>query len=92
MLAIHPSSRFRRSFKRMPVQIQDDFEKRISLFQEHPFHPSLNTHKLGGRLKEFYAFYLRDGYRVLFDFVARDMILLINIGSHDDYQKWSKTG
>lgn len=90
MLAIHVSSRFERSFKRMPSHICEDFKKQISIFQEHPFHPSLHTHKLGGKLREYYAFYLRDGYRVLFDFMAPDVVLLVNVGSHDDYQKWAR--
>ncbi len=90
MLVIHVGSRFERSFKRMPLHICEDFEKKISIFQEHPFNPLLRTHKLGGRLREYYAFYLRDGYRVLFDFVAPTTALLVNIGSHDDYQKWSR--
>lgn len=91
MLTIHVGSRFERSFRKMPSQIQEDFEKKISVFREQPFHPSLGSHKLSGKLREYYAFYLRDGYRVLFDFMAPNVVLLINIGSHDDYQKWSKS-
>jgi len=90
MLTIHLGSRFERSFKRMPRHIQDDFAKQIELFQTQPFHPSLRTHKLSGQLREYYAFYLRDGYRVLLDFVGPHIVLLVNIGSHDDYQKWAR--
>jgi len=34
-----------------------------------PFHPSLHTHKLKGNLADYYSFYLRGGFRVLFDFL-----------------------
>ena len=91
MLSIHVSTRFERSFKKMPPPIREDFAKRIELFRVHPFDPLLTTHKLSGKLKDYYAFYLRDGYRVLFDFAAQGVALLINIGSHDDYQKWAKS-
>lgn len=90
MLLIHPSSRFKRSFKRMPAHISENFKERIELFRTHPFHPALKTHKLGGNLERYWAFYLRDGYRVLFDFEDTHTVLLVNIGSHDDYRKWGK--
>lgn len=90
MLTIHPSTRFRRSFKRMPPLIKKDFAKKIEIFKKHPFHPSLHSHKLSGNLADYYGFYLREGFRVLFDFLHDDAVLFINIGNHDDYKKWSR--
>lgn len=84
------SSRFKRSFKKLPACIQNDFERRIKIFFTNPFHPSLRTHKLRGNLADYYGFYLRDGFRVLFDFEEPNIALLVNIGNHDDYQKWSR--
>ena len=75
----------------MPEHIRVDFETRIELFKHQPFHTSLNTHKLDGALGTSYAFYLRDGYRVIFDFLGDGIVLLINIGSHDDYRKWARS-
>ena len=91
MLTIYPSSRFKKSFKKMPVDIKKDFVKRIKIFSKNPFCQTLNTHKLNGKLGRYYAFYLRNGFRVLFDFMNSDDVLLVNIGSHDDYKKWSKS-
>lgn len=88
MLTIHLSSRFERSYHKMPLNIQADFGEKIRFFQNNPFDPRLHTHKLGGRLQDLYAFYLRDGFRVLLDFVEPNVVLLVNIGSHDDYRKW----
>lgn len=48
----------------------------------------LHNHKLSGNLGDYHAFYLRDGYRVLFDF-NKDIIILVNVGNHDSYKKWS---
>ena len=90
MLTIHPSSRFKRSFKKQPRYIKQDFVQKIEIFKNYPFYPILHTHKLGGSLADYYSFYLRDGFRVLFDFMENDNVLLINIGNHDDYQKWSR--
>lgn len=90
MLIVYPSSRFKRSFKKQPSYIKEDFAKKIEVFRMYPFHPSLGTHKLSGNLSCCYSFVLRDGFRVLFDFVEKDGVLLVNIGGHDDYRKWSR--
>lgn len=73
----------------MPAKIKRDFFQKIETFQKNPFQPSLNTHKLKGKLDDYYSFYLRDGYRVLLDFVGENIVILVNIGSHNDYRKWS---
>lgn len=90
MLVIYPSTRFKRSFKKQPPHIKADFADKIEIFKTHPFHPLLHTHKLRGRLALYYGFYLQDGFRVLFDFMESNTVLLVNIGSHDDYKKWAR--
>ncbi len=90
MVKIHPSTRFKRSFKKIPSHIKKDFGKKIEIFQKYPFHPVLHTHKLNGNLGDYYVFYLQDGFRVMFDFVETNIALLINIGSHDQYKKWER--
>lgn len=90
MLTIHVSTRFHRSFRRIPKTVKDDFAKQITQFQVEPFDPTLRTHKLSGGLAGRYSFYLRDGYRVLFEFMSDNVVLLVNIGSHDEYAKWSR--
>ena len=86
MLIIHVATRFKKSFKRIPISVKKSFAERIEFFKGHPFHPYLKTYKLSGNLSNYYSFYLCDGFRVLFDFVSDNAALLINIGSHDDYK------
>lgn len=74
----------------MPVRIKEDFGNKIYLFKKHPFDSMLGTHKLQGNLSSYYAFCLRNGYRVLFEFEDANNVLLVNIGSHDNYSKWAK--
>ncbi len=90
MINLHVSSRFKKSFKKLPNKIKEDFSIKIDLFKENPFEVCLSTHKLNGKLKSYYSFYLRDGFRVMLDFMQNNEVLLINIGSHDDYKKWEK--
>lgn len=89
-MKINRSSRFKRSFKKLPPKIKEDFDQRIKIFFNDPFTSSLRTHKLKGNLADYYAFYLKDGYRVLFDFIGENTVVLVNIGSHDDYSKWGR--
>jgi mRNA-degrading endonuclease YafQ of YafQ-DinJ toxin-antitoxin module len=64
-------------------------EQTLQLLLDDPFHPSLETHKLKGKLAGAWA--CRAGYdlRIVFDFCAGDRpgendVLLINMGSHDE--------
>ncbi|MBU1032314.1 type II toxin-antitoxin system RelE/ParE family toxin [Patescibacteria group bacterium] len=84
---INLSTRFTRAYKRLPSHIQDDFDKKITIFIKNPHHSSLKAHKLKGKYQTCLSFRLRDGYRVLFEFSAPDTVDLLDIGSHDLYKK-----
>jgi len=89
-MKINRSSRFKRSFEKLPIKIKEDFAQKIKIFFNDPFSPSLRTHKLKGNLADYYSFYLKNGYRVLFDFESENTIILVNVGSHGDYRKWGR--
>lgn len=90
MLTVNASPHFKRSFKKVPISIQEDLDSKIDLFAEDPFEPSLRTHKLKGKLSGYYSFYLRNGYRVIFRFDKLNEIILLDIGKHDKYKRWRK--
>ena len=89
-LEAHRTSRFKRSYQKLPRHVQNDFGRKIKIFLEQPFNPLLGTHKLHGRLDLYHAFCLKDGFRVLFEFQNNNVALLVNVGSHDDYQRWAR--
>lgn len=84
------SPRFKKSYKKLPNHIKDDFDKKIEIFIENYKNPSLKTHKLHGNLEECLAFELKNGFRVLFEFVESNTVNLIDAGNHDKYKIWSK--
>ncbi len=86
-MIVNFSPRLKRAYKKLAVHIQDDFDKKITLFMQDPNHPALRTHKLKGRFQECRAFRLRDGYRVLFEFTSSDIVNLLDVGSHDIYKR-----
>ena len=56
---------------------------------EDPFHPTLKTHELSGRLKGLWACWVEYDCRIIFAFepdpdAQGDMIVLIDLGTHDE--------
>lgn len=89
-MKIDRSTRFKRSYKKLPDKVRNDFDKKILVFFEDPFERSLKTHKLSGKLDTYYSFCLKGGFRVLFEFDEDKSVLLVNIGDHDEYKKWER--
>lgn len=50
-------------------------------------YPSMETHKLGGALKDDWAYSVNKHYRVHFYFVDDYTVVYVNIGTHDIYNK-----
>jgi mRNA-degrading endonuclease RelE of RelBE toxin-antitoxin system len=90
MLVVNYSSKFIKSYKKLPNNIQEDFDKKIIIFMTNPKDHSLNTHKLKGKLKSCLSFYLYDGYRVLFEYEVDNSVNLLDIGPLDKCSKWRK--
>jgi mRNA-degrading endonuclease YafQ of YafQ-DinJ toxin-antitoxin module len=64
-------------------------DKTLRLMEEDIFHPLLQTHKLSGRLSEYWASICGYDCRIIFKFVKSNLsndnvILLLNIGTHDE--------
>lgn len=89
-MKVNLSPRFKRSYKKLPRHIQTDFDKKIETFITSPNDPSLQTHKLKGELRECLAFRLKDGFRVLFEFLDPETVDLLDVGSHDIYKRFRR--
>jgi mRNA-degrading endonuclease YafQ of YafQ-DinJ toxin-antitoxin module len=83
---IYPDSYIRRArkFLRKHTEIHSQYEKTLRLLELDPFHPSLRTHKLEGRLQGLFSVSINMSYRIVLEMEINDEeIILINIGSHD---------
>ncbi|PSB62392.1 type II toxin-antitoxin system mRNA interferase toxin, RelE/StbE family [Chroococcidiopsis cubana CCALA 043] len=81
------SSPFKRAFKKRiqgNVELEARFWQKLEQFTIDPFAPSLKTHKLSGKLKEFWSFSVDYNERVLFYFVEEGKAMFVDIGSHDE--------
>ena len=61
------------------------YKKTIELLENDPMHPSLRVHKLQGKMSQFSSVSINMKYRIVIDFIiVDDVIILVDIGSHDD--------
>lgn len=82
----HSTPYFEKKFENLEKIIQKIAARKILLFENNPFHPSLNTHKLKGRLNKFWSFYINKNYRVLFRFLNKNEVIYYDIDNHDIYK------
>lgn len=82
---IYPASRFKRSFRRLPFRIRKLAIKKDKIFRKNAFDPRLKTHKLKGKLQNFYSYWVNEEYRIVFEFIKEDMVLYQDIGTHEIY-------
>lgn len=84
-MRIEFTKRFDRVFKKF-LRKHPDYKKltlnRVKILQQSPNHPSLRLHKLSNKENE-YAISVDHSIRIVF-FREKDIIYLLDIGSHDD--------
>lgn len=66
------------------AELKKRFWKVMGVFSKNPFDSRLRTHKLTGKLEGLWAFSVAYDCRVIFKFLSKDEVLLIDIGGHDE--------
>jgi len=80
-------SSFKRAYKRVTTanpDLKPKIAQAVETFVDNPYHPSLRTHKLSGKLRGLWAFVVAYDCRVVFQFLDEQNVLLIDIGKHDE--------
>ena len=80
------SSKFARKYKKLPTRIKDMAEKQEKIFRQDVFDTRLKTHKLHGKLKEFWSFSIGYKYRIIFEFADEKTAHFHSVGTHSIYQ------
>ena len=83
---IKVSPLFEKHYKKLPNRIKDKAKEKEEIFRKNPFHPALKTHKLSGKDKDCWAFWINYSYRIKFIFSGEDEVLFLDIGPHDIYK------
>lgn len=73
---------FKKSYKKLPVEIQKAFKDKLLLMQDNIKHPSLRIKKMQGH-SSVWEGSLTMKYRFTFEFI-KGGVLIRNIGNHDE--------
>ena len=87
MIKVFWDQGFKRAYRKRvknDIELKARFWDAAELFAKDPFYPRLRTHKLTGRLEGLWAFSVSFDCRVIFKFLSKTEILLIDIGGHDE--------
>jgi len=80
------SPKFSREYKKLSNKTQKIAEGKEKIFLKNPFDKRLKTHKLTGKLKDFWSFSIDYKYRIVFEFTNNNTIYFHSIGTHRIYQ------
>lgn len=78
---------FHKSFKQLPASIKKKFFNKLKLFIQNHTHPSLNLEKLEPKILNKWSLRIDRNYRLIFEFLKENTILLIDIGHHHKIYK-----
>jgi len=85
-MVIRATSKFKKSYKNLPKNVKDKAQEKEKIFRIDPFNSQLDTHKLHGKYKDYWAFTIVGQYRIMFSFTEKDVVDFINIGTHEIYK------
>jgi len=84
MVEIEYSSKFLRLLKKLPITIQNLAQEREEIFLANPFDSRLGTHKLHGKDRNHWAYWVMRKIRVKFLFLNNNQVLCLEIGTRDN--------
>ena len=84
-MEISYTSHFEREAKKLLPTLRPAVKERIGRFLFNPFDPVLKTHKLSGRLEEYWSFSVNFRVRIIFRFIDQGHALFHSIGDHSIY-------
>ena len=87
MIKVSWDQGFKRAYRKKvknDAELEDRFWDAMEMFVKEPFQSRLRTHKLTGRLEGLWAFSGSFDCRVIFRFLSKTEILLIDFGGHDE--------
>ncbi len=85
-MKVYYSSKFAKEYKRLPLKVKIATEKKEKIFRRNPHDTRLKTHKLSGKLKDYYSFSIDYQYRIVFEFVGKKTVWFHSVGTHEIYK------
>ena len=85
ILTVRTVKRFDKHYRKLSKQIRDQAKEKERIFRDDPFNAILRTHKLHGKDRDSFAFWINNSYRIKFVFITQCEVLFLDIGTHDIY-------
>lgn len=79
----HPQ--FEKKYRKLPQEIKEQAKHKETIFRANSFDSLLRTHKLHGKDKNAWAFWINNKYRIKFVFLNEHDALFLDVGTHDIY-------
>ncbi|MBU1246695.1 type II toxin-antitoxin system mRNA interferase toxin, RelE/StbE family [Patescibacteria group bacterium] len=80
------TSQFERKYKKLSEDLKILAEEREKIFRKNPFNKKLDTHKLHGKLKNFWSFSVAHNFRIIFEISKNKKVFYFHsIGNHKIY-------
>lgn len=87
MVTVGYAASFVRRYKKLDVALQREVKQRIKEFRNPANHQKLKVHKLGGRLRDKYAFSVNFTDRIVFEWSKdKKIAYLLDVGDHGVYE------
>jgi len=83
---VYYSSGFKQSLNKFSLKEKKIIKNKLNIFIKNPFSPQLRTHKLTGKLSNYWSFSINYRLRVLFEFIDSQTVGLVDIGIHSIYR------
>ncbi len=77
---------FVRKIKKLPKDLQTEVFKKIDSFQKNCTDPVFKVHPLHGKFKGFYSFSVNYYHRIIFEYINKEELVLLDFGDHDVYK------
>jgi len=76
------TSKFKKQYKKLPKNLQQQFDNRLHLFSTDPTHPTLRLHPLVGQYVGYWSMNINGDLRALYLKRGDEIIIFALIGTH----------
>ncbi|MBR2207612.1 MAG: hypothetical protein IJ859_02260 [Synergistaceae bacterium] len=82
MLQFTYSERFQKHYKKLSVEEKNQLKRKLKIFSNNPFHPSLRTKRIQGT-DGLFEFSVNMDIRVIWFYENNSSVALIDVGHHN---------
>ncbi|MFA6340853.1 MAG: type II toxin-antitoxin system mRNA interferase toxin, RelE/StbE family [Candidatus Paceibacterota bacterium] len=75
---------FDKDYKKCSLKVREQFKKKLSVFFENPFDPSLENHALHGEWLDFRSINITGDYRALYHHASDEVVEFFAIDTHNN--------